>query len=301
VRKGSIRIRDQLVASPAKDIATEKRSTGMVFQEYALFPHLDVKSNIVFGIRRWPLFRQQQRLQHLANLVKLQPLLHRYPHELSGGQQQRVALARAMAPRPDLLLLDEPFSNLDSALRGSLASEVRQILKQENVTAVLVTHDQNEALTLSDKVNLMHQGSIVQSDSPYDLYHHPRHRFTAEFLGKGKLVTGIMRDNGLVTTRLGMLTCAETDQFEAGTKVDVLIRAEHVRLDSEGNIPVKVKQRAFKGAQLLYTLEMKTDDLVNETILALWPNFQRFDVEDEIRVSLQAGTVSCFPKVAEAF
>src|ERR1700752_3810350 len=167
VREGEIRLADHLVSGPGVMLPPEKRRIGMVFQDYALFPHLAVAGNIAFGLHGMPAEERAARGQELAQLVGLSTALDKYPHEISGGQQQRVALARALAPRPELLLLDEPFSNLDVDLRERLSLEVRDIIKASGATAVLVTHDQQEAFAMADEIGVLHEGRIQQWDTPY--------------------------------------------------------------------------------------------------------------------------------------
>jgi iron(III) transport system ATP-binding protein len=168
-------------------VAPERRRVGMMFQDYALFPHLNVRRNIAFGLRRLPRERQERRVAELLEMVGLAHAADSYPHELSGGQQQRVALARALAPSPDLLLLDEPFSNLDADARERLAFEVRDILKHTGHTAVLVTHDQAEAFAIADRIGVMTDGQVAQWDTPYQLHHHPATPFVADFLRREAL------------------------------------------------------------------------------------------------------------------
>lgn len=188
LRAGSIRLGGTLLST--SEVATEPqdRHVGMMFQDYALFPHLNVERNIAFGLRRWERARRTARIEELLELVGLQAARRRFPHELSGGQQQRVALARALAPEPELLLLDEPFSNLDVDTRERLAFEVRDILKKTGHTALLVTHNQAEAFAIADRIGIMSHGSIVQWDTPYALHHAPASPFVADFVKREVLM-----------------------------------------------------------------------------------------------------------------
>src|SRR5690554_2700575 len=186
IMKGSISLAGKSISRPSFTLAPEKRRIGMVFQDYALFPHLSVERNIAFGIRKNP--NAERITQELLELVKLDSLGRRYPHELSGGQQQRVALARALAPQPDLLLLDEPFSNLDIDTRERLAFEVRDILKATRHTALLVTHNQAEAFAIADRIGVMQKGVIAQWDTPYGLHHAPASDFVADFIRREALM-----------------------------------------------------------------------------------------------------------------
>lgn len=188
LRSGTISLGDTLLSAPGYLVAPEKRQVGMMFQDYALFPHLNVIQNMAFGLRRWDKLRRKQRVEELLDLVGLEASGQRYPHELSGGQQQRVALARALAPEPGLLLLDEPFSNLDVDTRERLAFEVRDILKKTGHTAILVTHNQAEAFAIADRIGIMQDGSIAQWATPYCLHHQPNSPFVADFIKREALM-----------------------------------------------------------------------------------------------------------------
>ena len=190
---GEIHLIKRLVSRPGLVVPPEQRHVGMVFQDYALFPHMTVGHNIQFGLFRWPAAWRRTRLVEMLQLVGLEGLAERYPHELSGGQQQRVALARALAPEPQLLLLDEPFSNLDVHLRQQLRQEVQAILLQAGITTVLVTHDQEEALSLADKLAVIDQGCLAQYATPDEIIQHPQTRFVAQFIGLGHFLSGEMR------------------------------------------------------------------------------------------------------------
>lgn len=250
---------------PLCNVPTHQRRIGMVFQDYALFPHLTVAKNVGFGLQELSAGNKAQRIQKMLNLVSLSALAERYPHELSGGQQQRVALARALAPRPQLLLLDEPFSNLDVVLRESLAQEVRAILKQEGTTALLVTHDQQEAFALADNVGVMHQGKIEQWGKPHELYQRPASAYIAEFIGAGVLVAATALGAGLYRLDLGALgevldiggVAANLDAASHATNLAegrVLIRPEQIVLDDNSPIKVTIQSLVFKGSHQLATL-----------------------------------------------
>src|SRR5574343_414505 len=202
---GEIRLHGQAVSTARQRVAPEQRRIGMVFQDYALFPHLTVDQNVAFGLRNLPQEEASLRVRQLLATVGLHGQGDKFPHELSGGQQQRVALARALAPRPELILLDEPFSNLDVGLRERLSVEVREILKREGSTAIMVTHDQNEAFAIADEIGLMHHGRIQQWDTPYNLYHRPANSFVADFVGQGVFLPGRVLDRHCVEVELGRL------------------------------------------------------------------------------------------------
>jgi len=206
--QGQIRIGERVVSSPSSVLAPERRGVGVVFQDYALFPHLDVAANIGFGLRQMGNAERESRVTTMLELVGLSRNRSRFPHELSGGQQQRVALARALAPSPSVLLLDEPFSNLDPDLREQLALELRDILKQHGTTTLLVTHDQYEAFALADSIGVMENGHIAQWDEAYRLYHHPASRSVADFVGMGVFLPGRLMespDGAFIEVELGML------------------------------------------------------------------------------------------------
>ena len=216
---GRIEINNQLMADGALHVPPEKRRVGIVFQDYAIFPHLSLTQNVGFGLKRG----QSERIEEMLNFVGLGGLGERMPHQLSGGQQQRVALARALAPQPVVLLLDEPFSNLDAALRVEMRQEVRGLLKSSGTTAVFVTHDQEEALYMGDQVGVMNRGRLEQVGSPEAIFHQPRTRFVAEFLGQTDFLPGEVTGRG-VQTPLGLLP--QTLPLASGTAVEVAVRPD---------------------------------------------------------------------------
>ena len=203
VSAGEILLHGRRVSAPGETLAPERRQVGMVFQDFALFPHLTVEANIGFGLRRRPRAERRRRVAELLDLVGMADAARRHPHELSGGMQQRVALARAMAPRPEILLLDEPFSSMDTELREGLAREVRDLLKGDGITAVLVTHDQLEAFAMADQIAVLGGGRVHQWGTGFGLYHEPANRFVADFIGQGVLLAGTVVDDLRVKTELG--------------------------------------------------------------------------------------------------
>lgn len=256
---GRITLRGSEVATPSLLIPPEKRRVGMVFQDYALFPHLSVEQNIAFGLNKLSKPQQQHRVDELLSLIDLDHTKSRYPHQLSGGQQQRIALARALAPKPDILLLDEPFSNLDVELRESLAQDVRQLIKTEQVTAILVTHDQQEAFATADKIALLNEGKMVQWGSASELYDQPNSVFAAEFIGQGSLISGVIKGNGqgakALHTEVGNVIIPE--DF-AGDNAKLLIRPDQLSLSNDpSGIPVNLISKSFRGGHFLCTLETK--------------------------------------------
>lgn len=228
-------------------LAPEKRNVGMVFQDYALFPHMNVTQNVMFGLKNMTRKEREERTAQVLGLVGLNIFAKRYPHELSGGQQQRVALARALAPRPKLILMDEPFSNLDAALRHSTRQEVRAILREAGMTAILVTHDQEEALSFADRIMLMRAGKIEQLGTPPEVYQAPRTAFVANFLGRSNLISA--KASGKVAqTCLGALTLSE----EARGPVLLSVRPEDIAFADSG-VPVTIQHREYKGHDATYT------------------------------------------------
>ncbi len=226
---GLVRLAGDEVAGPERFVPPERRRVGVVFQDYALFPHLTVAQNVGYGVRERS--RRRARVAEMLDLVGLADAAGRLPHELSGGQQQRVALARALAPEPALVLLDEPFSNLDAALRARVRGEVRKILQVASATAVFVTHDQEEALSLADRIAVMRGGRVLQVDVPAELYAHPSDRFVATFVGDADLLPG-HADGDTVTTEVGRLRLADPDGLTGD--VEVALRPERVRLRLDG-------------------------------------------------------------------
>ena len=262
VSAGRIHVGKRLVSEAGHTEAAERRRIGMVFQDYALFPHMNVARNVAFGLQGLPKAESARRVAEVLSLVGLEGAAERYPHELSGGQQQRVALARALAPRPDLLLLDEPFSNLDVDLRERLAHEVRNILKAAKATALWVTHDQLEAFAIGDVIGVMHEGQLHQWDDAYSLYHRPATRFVADFIGHGVFTPATLREvNGevVVDTPVGTLTdvaeCPLPCAFEGG-ECDVLLRADDIVHDDAAQVKAEIIRKSFRGSEFLYTLRL---------------------------------------------
>ena len=294
---GEITVHGVVVSRSGQRVAPEKRRIGMVFQDYALFPHLTIEENVAFGLGTKPQEDAHLRVRQLLATVGLSGQGEKYPHELSGGQQQRVALARALAPRPELILLDEPFSNLDVGLRERLSVEVREILKREGSTAILVTHDQNEAFAMADEIGIMYEGRIQQWDVPYNLYHRPANRFVADFIGQGVLVPGIVGILNSVRMELGTLTsdtpveCNETcAHCDNGCKVDILLRPDDIVHDDQSKLQAEVVHKAFRGADILYTLRLAS----GTEVLSLVPSHHNHALGEKIGIRLDADHVIAF-------
>jgi iron(III) transport system ATP-binding protein len=270
LQAGRIAIEGEVLSDAAAGVhvAPERRRVGMVFQDYALFPHLPVAENVAFGIAGWPRAEREARVQQMLELVGLAHAARRAPHQLSGGQQQRVALARALAPRPRLLLLDEPFSSLDVDLRERLAQEVRAILKDSGTTALLVTHDQFEAFAVGDRIGVMNRGRLEQWDDAYALYHRPLTRFVAGFIGHGVFTPAriVQCEHGqCVQTPLGELhevdNCPMPDAYPAG-ECDVLLRADDILHDDASPVKALIERKSFRGSEFLYTLRLPSGERV---------------------------------------
>ncbi|MEA3303071.1 MAG: ABC transporter ATP-binding protein [Pseudomonadota bacterium] len=292
VQQGNILLGGNRVSSAGFTTPPERRRVGMVFQDFALFPHLTIAGNIGFGIRHLKGSHGKQRIDELLTLIGLPDFHNRYPHELSGGQQQRIALARALAPKPQLLLMDEPFSSMDVELREELAREVRGILKSEQITAVLVTHDQHEAFAMADNIGVMQHGRLLQWDSGYDLYHRPCTPFVADFIGQGVLLNGEVIDNRHVRTELATLEGAIPDGCHAGCPVLVLVRPDDIIHDDNSTRTAVIKERAFRGASYLYTLQLGS----GAEILSLVPSHHNHAIGEALGISLEIDHLVIFPR-----
>ncbi len=290
---GEILLNGRRVSYPGFTLPPEKRRLGMVFQDNALFPHLNVADNVGFGLRGMNGEQKASVVKNVLDMVGLAGLGNRFPHELSGGQQQRVALARALAPQPDLILLDEPFSNLDIELRERLSSEVRDILKRQGTTAVLVTHDQHEAFALGDVVGVMHEGRLLQWDTPYNLYHEPNCRFVADFIGQGVFLNGTLLAPDTVETEIGVYQGNRAYQWGKGTRVEILLRPDDIVPDPASPLKGEVTQKAFKGAEILYTLRLES----GLKVLSLFPSHADHCIGERVGIRVQADHLVAFPRV----
>ena len=289
---GSIWLAGKEIANANSHVPPEERKIGMVFQDLALFPHLTVRQNIAFGLRGQKRQYVNQRVDELLKLVSLQHCADRFPHELSGGQQQRIALIRAMAPRPPILLLDEPFSSQDTDLRVKLAQEVRDLLKHDGITAMLVTHDQNEAFAIADKIGVVADGTLRQWDNAYNLYHKPSDRFVADFVGEGVFVCGNTMDDSTLQTELGYITGEFPNTFNTGELVELLVRPDDVIHDDNSPNRAQVIAKNFRGADHLYTLLMPG----STRLLCLAPSHHNHAIGESIGVTLKVDHLVVFSR-----
>ena len=290
IQGGEIRLHGQVVSRRGYTAPPERRRVGFVFQDYALFPHLTVLDNVGFGLRGLARGEREGRVKELLEAVGMERSGAKYPHELSGGQMQRVALARALAPRPQLLLLDEPFSNLDVELRERLSLEVRSILKSLGTTALLVTHDQHEAFAMADRVGVMNQGVVEQWDAPYTLYHRPATRFIADFIGEGVLIEARAEEDDSIRTALGDVHHCPGCEIRPGQTISLLLRPDDVIHDDDSPLKAEVVKKAFRGAEFLYTLRL--DD--GKEVLSLVPSHHNHAIGERIGIKLGVDHVIAF-------
>ena len=282
---GTVDIAGQQVAGPGRFVTADRRRIGMVFQEYALFPHLTVTANVGFGVNDKS--KRTRRVAEVLGLVGLAGLENRMPHELSGGQQQRVALARALCPQPAVLLLDEPFSNLDEALRKQVRSEVRDILKFTGTTALFVTHDQDEALFMGDRVAILNQGMLQQVATPEEIYHGPATRFVAEFIGIGDFLT-VHNENGRLMTAAGPLPWP-SDGVPDGA--EVLLRPDDLSLTPSESGQSTIMERQFLGPTYLYAVALDN----GRSVRIMQHHTRQYDVGEKVDVRIVAEhRLACF-------
>ncbi len=297
ISAGRIILNGEEVSRPGHTAPPEQRRIGMVFQDYALFPHLTVAGNVGFGLRHLDSQGHARRVGETLEMIGMTRTAGRYPHELSGGQQQRVALARALAPQPDLLLLDEPFSNLDIDLRERLGLEIRDILKQQGMTAILVTHDQHDAFAIADEIGIMRTGRIEQWGTPYDLYHKPATRFVADFVGQGVFLPGTVLPDSRIRLELGVFQGNVSADWPQGIVVDVLLRPDDILHDDASPLQAQVLHKAFRGAEFLYTLQLPGGGRV----MSLVPSHHNHAIGEKIGIRLEIDHLVAFRReTAEA-
>ena len=257
---GTVRLNERVVVSDSVFVPPEKRGVGMVFQDHALFPHLTVSENIAFGLRGQSAAQIRQTVGEMLHLVGLLPLAKRYPHALSGGERQRVALARALAPHPVLVLMDEPFSSLDADLRMEMREHVRQILKAIQATVVFVTHDQDEALYMGDRLAVLQRGHLEQIGTPEQVFHESNTRFVSEFMGDSDFLRGKVTRDG-IQTEIGLID--QIVDLPVSTLVEVALRADDIGFQKDGSGNSVIVERFFRGAFNLYRLRLDSGQLLH--------------------------------------
>ena len=255
--KGTIEVDGRMVAGPGVFVPPEKRKVGIVFQDYALFPHLDVSANIAYGLSRNS--ERKERIQDMLSLVGLKGSDSKMPHELSGGEQQRVALARALAPEPEVILLDEPFSSLDADLRNRVRIEVKDILAHAETTVIFVTHDQEEALFMGDLVGVMNFGKLEQVDTPENIFHRPATPFVAQFIGVADFLKGEIHDRNIIT-ELGCMPIKE--KLTDGTVVRVMVRPDFIGIKAAADGKGIIVDRVFQGIYYLYSVKLPSGAII---------------------------------------
>ncbi|WP_162062458.1 ABC transporter ATP-binding protein [Vibrio taketomensis] len=252
---GSMTLNDVTIDDGANWLPPEQRNIGMIFQDYALFPHLTVEQNVAFGLRNISQEEQQAKVTEMLELVHLEQYRERYPHQLSGGQQQRVAIARSLAYKPDLLLLDEPFSNIDTQVRHELISEIRKIFKQQGVTAIFVTHSREEAFAFADKMAVMNHGVIEQYGTASELYYQPSSKFVADFLGGGSYLSAKRISESEFDTDLGLIEAIAQQPIELEAACELLLRPQHVQISADDESGVRVMEQQFMGDHCRYVID----------------------------------------------
>lgn len=285
--QGEVRLEGICVSRPGYALPVEARKVGMVFQDFALFPHLSVRDNIGFGLsataRGSSWSTGKERVEEVAALLDIVGLLDEYPHRLSGGQQQRVAVARAIAPRPHILLLDEPFASLDIELREYIARDIRKVLKEEGITTILVTHNQFEAFAMADEIGVMRNGRLLQWDTASNLYHCPVSPSVADFVGEGRFIPGKAIDARRIQTELGVVSARQPHNATPDSAVSVLVRPDDVQCgDVETSVVSRVVERAFRGASYLYTLELPS----GHRLLCLAAGHQDYEIGEQVGLAL---------------
>ncbi|CUB05705.1 ABC transporter ATP-binding protein [Marinomonas fungiae] len=289
---GEITLDNELLSSATKTVSPEKRSIGMVFQDIALFPHLTIGANIAFGLKGWSKKDASARIDYLLQLVGLSGYKDRYPHSLSGGQQQRIALARAIAPKPKLLLMDEPFSGLDAKLREELVPDIRAILQHEKVSAILVTHDQAEAFAMADQVAIMESGRILQVGTPYEIYHEPVSRFAAMFIGQGDFLPAVVCGENCVHSDLGEIRGRLNHGFASGAEVDLLVRPDDILHDDDSAFKGLIVSKWFRGSYFLYRVKLPS----GKVTYCFASSHHNHSIGQEIGLSVNLDHLVMFPR-----
>ena len=274
---GEVLLRGEVVSGRGRMVSPEKRGVGMVFQDYALFPHLNVAKNVAFGLRGMDRDTRDRRIKETLDLINMSEMADRYPHQLSGGQQQRVALGRALAPSPVVVLLDEPFSNLDADMRAQMRHEVHTILRREGATAILVTHDQHEALSFADTVAVVNRGRLEQIGTPEEVYHRPATPFVAAFVGHASFIPAYIQD-GEVVTEMGRVSYSGN---HVASQVVLMVRPDDLQLTRDDSEDSTVVIKEFQGTQNLYTIRLAS----GATVRCIQPSTAIFEVGARVKVT----------------
>ena len=281
ITSGMIQIDGQIVDDSISRSDVAIRNVGVIFQDLALFPHLTVRENICFGLNNIDSAKQQNRAKKLEDLLSIENITDRYPNQISGGQQQRVAIARAIAPKPNLLLLDEPFSALDYELKDNLMNDIMKLIKSENITAILITHSAEEAFKMSDKIAFISNNTITQFANPYDMYHRPNSKEIANFFGISSYITAKITDSSHINCILGDFV-GMVDQYNKDDKVELLIRPDDIIHDDNSLFSAKVTEKTFRGSDFLYKLELKD----GQNIFCYAPSHHNHQVNEVIGIKL---------------
>ena len=281
ITSGMIQIDGEIVDDSISRSDVAMRNVGVIFQDLALFPHLTVRENICFGLNNVDSAQQQNRAKKLEDLLSIENITDRYPNQISGGQQQRVAIARAIAPKPNLLLLDEPFSALDYELKDNLMNDIMKLIKSENITAILITHSAEEAFKMSDKIAFISNNTITQFANPYDMYHRPNSKEIANFFGISSYITAKITDSSHINCILGDFV-GMVDQYNKDDKVELLIRPDDIIHDDNSLFSAKVTEKTFRGSDFLYELELKD----GQKIFCYAPSHHNHQVNEVIGIKL---------------
>jgi iron(III) transport system ATP-binding protein len=291
ISSGKIKLNGQIVDDTSLVIEPQKRNVGIIFQDLALFPHLNCAENITFGISKLSSKEKIERLQRLEKVLDITEISTKFPHEISGGQQQRVAIARALAPKPEILLLDEPFSALDENLKEKLLADVKILLKEEKITTIRITHNIKEAFQISDKIAFLNNKKIMQFDSAYNIYHKPLTREIANFCGIGSFINGEIIDANHVLTDLGK-HFGDTSPYQIGSNVDIMIRPDDVIHDDNSTKSAQVIEKIFHGSEFLYKLKLNA----SENIFCYTPSHHDHAINEVIGIKSEVDHLILFSK-----